>query len=122
MPAMGKRTRRRRGTAGSEPVAATDYIDADGNVLTLRDSLSERTLAKFDEPSASAAASVDDVWRRRTEMLFEHLALRWAIAGLPLERQAELLGRFRMASADEQRWPRATPDEHLAPVCRASGF
>src|SRR5947209_7781211 len=105
MTAMGKRSRRRRGTGDGESVATTDYVDADGNVLTLRDSLSERTLAKLDE---RAAASVDDVWRRRTEMLFERLAVRWEIAGLPLEKQSELLGRYRMASQNEQRWLRQT--------------
>jgi hypothetical protein len=120
MMAMGRRSRRRRGTADGEPASTTDYLDADGNVLTLRDSLSERTLAKLDEPGSGAAASVDDAWRRRTEMLFERLAVRWEIAGLPLEKQSELLGRYRMASQDEQRWLRQTLDEHLARVVRAS--
>jgi hypothetical protein len=47
------------------------------------------------------------------ELLFERLAVRWEIAGLPLESQKELLGRFRMASADERRWVRETLDEHM---------
>ena len=39
--------------------------------------------------------------------------MRWEIAGLPLDKQKELLGRYRMASADERRWVRETLDEHL---------
>jgi hypothetical protein len=117
---MGRRTRKRRGEAGGEPrpSSTTDYVDPDGNVLTLRDSLSERTLMKLAETPASAAASIDDAWRRRTEMLFERLAVRWELAGLPLEKQSELLGRYRMASTGEQRWVRRTLDEHLERVVR----
>jgi hypothetical protein len=47
-------------------------------------------------------------------MLFEHLVVEWVIAGLPLEDQAMLLGRFRMASPAEQEWVRQTIDQHLA--------
>jgi hypothetical protein len=32
---------------------------------------------------------------------------------LPLEEQRELLGRYRMASAEERRWVREVLDEHL---------
>jgi hypothetical protein len=39
--------------------------------------------------------------------------VRWEIAGLPLESQKELLGRYRMASGDERRWVRETLTEHL---------
>ena len=35
----------------------TDYADTDGNVLTLRDSVSEATVAKLREPVSRAAAS-----------------------------------------------------------------
>ena len=108
---MGKRGRRR---GRDEPVAATsDYRDADGNVLTLRDSVSSGTVATLRAPAVGAAASVDDAWRRRTEMLFERLAVRWEIAGLPLTGQKELLGRFRMADAETTRWVRETIDEHV---------
>jgi hypothetical protein len=47
------------------------------------------------------------------ELLFERLAVSWEIAGLPIESQKELLGRYRMASADERRWVRETLTEHL---------
>ena len=48
------------------------------------------------------------------EFLFERLAVRWEIAGLPLEGQKELLGRYRMASPEERRRVRQALDEHLA--------
>jgi hypothetical protein len=106
---MGKRSRRERRT----PAPTTDYRDAEGNVLTLRDSVSAGTLAKLAEPVGSAASSVDDVWRRRTEMLFERFVAGWAIAGLPLKGQKELLGRYRLADQATQRWVRETIDEHV---------
>ena len=57
---------------------------------------------------------MEDRWQRRTELLFERLAVRWEISGLPLEGQKELLGRFRMASAEERRRVREARAEHLA--------
>lgn len=112
---MGKRSRRRnRGEAPEQAAAASDYTDADGNVLTLRDELSAGTLEKVRQLDAKPAASADDRWQRRSELLFERLAVRWEIAGLPLEGQKELLGRYRMAGGDERRWIRDTIDRHLA--------
>jgi hypothetical protein len=46
-------------------------------------------------------------------MLFEHLAVSWTIAELPLTKQKELLGRYRLADSETQRWVRETIDEHL---------
>ncbi|HEX2127545.1 MAG TPA: hypothetical protein VHF45_13420 [Thermoleophilaceae bacterium] len=112
---MGRRARRRaREREGSGPVSTTDYSDADGNVLTLRDEMSAGTLRKLDDLDAKPAASAEDRWQRRSEFLFERLTVRWEIAGLPLEAQRELLGRYRMASADERRWVRETLGRHLA--------
>ena len=91
----------------------SDYADAEGNVLSLRQSLSAGTIAKIGEAPAGAAASLDDAWRRRTEMLFERLVVRWEIAGLPLTEQAMLLGRYRIADADTRRWVRETIAVHL---------
>jgi hypothetical protein len=90
-----------------------DYTDPEGNVLTLRQSLSAGTIAKIGEPPASHAASLEDAWRRRTEVLFERLATGWEIAGLPLEDQKMLLGRYRMADAETQDWVRRTIAEHV---------
>lgn len=106
---MAKRKRRR-----PPPKAPTvDYTDAEGNVLTLRQSLSAATIAKIGEPPAGAATSLEDAWRRRSELLFERLVVRWEIAGLPLSDQAMLLGRYRMADPESQRWVRETIGEHL---------
>ena len=82
-------------------------------MLTLRDELSAGTLRQLEQLDAKPAASADDRWQRRAELLFERLAVRWEIAGLPLDKQKELLGRYRMASGDERRWVRETLDEHL---------
>jgi hypothetical protein len=110
---MGRRARRRAREQGSEaPIATSDYSDADGNVLTLRDRLSARTEARLAEPGGGAAASHEDRWQRHTEMLFERYAVRWTIAGLPLDSQKELLERFRMADSGTRRWIRETIDRH----------
>ena len=89
------------------------YSDADGNVLTLRDELSAGTLQKLEALEERPAAAAEDRWQRRVEFLFERLAVSWEISGLPLEGQKELLGRYRMASADERRGVRETLAQHL---------
>jgi hypothetical protein len=111
---VGKRGRKRsKGGGDAVPAAVSEYRDGDGNVLTLRDELSAGTLNGIERMDAKAAASAEDRWQRRVEYLFERLAVRWEIAGLPLEGQRELLGRYRMASADERRAVRAALAEHL---------
>ena len=110
---MGRRSRRRR-QRESAPASTTEYRDADGNVLTLRDELSAGTLRRLEELDSKPAASAEDRWQRRVELLFERLAVSWEIAGLPLTSQKELLGRYRMANGDERRWVRDTLTEHLA--------
>ncbi len=107
---MAKRKKQRR---PRDKPATVDYADPEGNVLTLRQRLSPGTLAKVGEPSSGGAASQEDAWRRRSEALFERLAVRWEIAGLPLEDQKMLLGRYRMADAETQRWVRQTIAVHL---------
>jgi hypothetical protein len=109
---VGRRSRK-RGQRETPPASTTDYRDADGNVLTLRDALSGGTLRQLEQLDSRPAASAEDRWQRRVELLFERLAVSWEIAGLPLESQKELLGRYRMASADERRWVRETLTEHL---------
>jgi hypothetical protein len=56
----------------------------------------------------------EDAWQRAVEFLFEHMAVSWTIAEVPIERQKELLGRYRMASAAERQWVRSVLREHLA--------
>jgi hypothetical protein len=106
---MAKRKQRPR----REKAPTVDYDDADGNTLTLRQALSPATIAKLGEGPATAATSQDDAWRRRSELLFERLAVRWEIAGLPLSDQKMLLGRYRMADPSTQEWVRETIAAHL---------
>jgi hypothetical protein len=106
---MAKRKKRR---VREKPVTI-EYADAEGNTLTLRQTLSPGTVAKLREGPATAATSQEDAWRRRTELLFERLAVRWEIAGLPLTDQKMLLGRYRMADQATQQWVRETIAVHL---------
>jgi hypothetical protein len=106
---MAKRRRRRP----RQKAATVDYSDAEGNVLTLRQSLSAGTIAKLGTGLATAATTQEDAWHRRAEMLFERLAVRWEIAGLPLDDQKMLLGRYRMADTATQDWVRSTIAEHV---------
>ncbi len=46
-------------------------------------------------------------------MLFERLVVGWEVAGLPLDDQKLLLGRYRMADATEREWVRRTIAEHV---------
>jgi hypothetical protein len=107
---VAKRKKQRR---SREKIPLVSYVDPEGNVLTLRQTLSPGTIAKIGEPPAGEATSQDDAWRRRSEALFERLAVRWEIAGLPLDDQKMLLGRYRMADGETQRWVRQTIAEHL---------
>ena len=115
---MGRRARKRQRAAGAgqaaAPASTTTYTDPEGNVLTLRDELSPGTLAQLDKLEARPADSAYDRWQRRVELMFERLATRWEVAGLPLEGQKELLGRYRMASQDERKWVRETIAAHLS--------
>ena len=107
---MAKRRDKRR---QREPAATVPYTDAEGNVLHLRQELSPGTIRKIATTTANPAGSVDDAWRRRTEMLFERLAVNWELAGLPLTDQQMLLGRYRMADPTTQQWVRQTITAHL---------
>jgi hypothetical protein len=111
---MGKRGRAR--TKLSAPTS--DYANADGDVLTLRGALSAGTRREYAETLAGErggpAATREDASQRALELLFERLAVRWTIAGAPIDRQKELLGRFRMASPAERTWVRDMLREHCA--------
>ncbi len=106
---MAKRRKRDR----REQAPTFDYADGEGNVLTLRGELSSGTIAKLAETSSQPGVSQEDVWHRRSEMLFERLVVSWEISGLPLDDQKLLLGRYRMADAETQSWVRRTIAAHL---------
>ena len=106
---MAKRRKRRP----REQAATVEYVDGGGNRLLLRESLSAGTIRKIGEGPATAATTQEDAWHRRAELLFERLAVSWEIAGLPLDDQKMLLGRYRMADAATQQWVRETIAHHV---------
>ncbi len=111
--------KKRRAREQKQPSAPTsDYTDADGNVLTLRGSLTVGARREYADTLAGtrgpAAATQEDAWQRAVELLFERLAVRWSISGTPIERQKELLARLRVASPAERAWVRDTLREHCA--------
>ncbi len=107
---MGKRNR----AAGKISAPTTDYRDADGNVLTLRGSMSALTRRKYAHTLHDQHRTTDDSWHRSVEFLFERLVERWTIYDVPTEGQKELLDRYRIASGEEKRWIRDVLREHLA--------
>jgi hypothetical protein len=115
---MGKRSRARaRQGRQAEPLGApatADYTGRDGQVLTLRGALTARTRRRYAETLAGNPLSQEDAWQRAVELLFEHLAVRWVVAGVPAEGQRELLQRYRVATQDERRWIRDVLRAHLA--------
>ena len=105
----------RRGTRRERLKApSSDYTDGEGNVLTLRGSLTPGTRREYTLTLAGNPLSQEDAWQRAVELLFERLAVRWEIAGAPIDRQRELLARFRLASAAERAWVRETLRAHCA--------
>lgn len=114
---MGRRNRQRSRDQLSAP--STDYRDAEGNVLTLRGAMTPSTRREYAAVLAGggparAAATREDTWQRAVEFLFERLAVRWEIAGAPLDKQGDLLARFRFATQDERAWIRGVLRDHLA--------
>jgi hypothetical protein len=110
---MGKRGRNREKLSAP----TTDYTDADGNVLTLRGSLTPATRREYTAlmtGAAGAAMTREDMWQRGVEFLFERLAVAWTVSGIPTTKQKELLMRFRVATPDERAWIRSVLREHLA--------
>jgi hypothetical protein len=107
---VAKRDRKRR-----EKLTAptSEYRDAEGNVLTLRGSLTPGSRREYADILAGGLDR-EDAWQRATELLFERLAVAWTISGLEISRQKELLGRYRMATGDERRFVRDVLREHVS--------
>lgn len=107
----------RRGRARGLPklrAPASEYRDADGNLLVLRGSMTPVTRHRYGSLRAQRAQTADDAWQRAVEFLFERLVVRWEISGVSTEGQRELLLRYRVADAAERRWIRDVLREHLA--------
>jgi hypothetical protein len=114
---VGRRQRRRQnlGESGRDPgpeLADSKYPDTDGNVLVLRGRLTPRTRLRYAE-TLHGGLDREDARQRATELLFEHLAVSWTIAGLQVTAQKEILGRYRMASAEERQFVREALREHV---------
>ena len=112
---MGRRGRRRDYgalPAGQLEAPTEVYRDAEGNELELRGALTLKARAQYADVLGGGHHQ-DDAWQRATEWLFERLAVSWTIHGLELDKQKELLGRYRMATADERRFVRDTLRVHL---------
>jgi hypothetical protein len=112
---MGRRSRRRdEGAlpAGRLEAPTHTYSDAEGNELELRGALTLKARARY-AAVLGGGHHQDDAWQRATEWLFEALASSWTLNGLRVDRQKELLGRYRMASADERRFVRDSLRAHL---------
>ena len=107
---MGKRNR----GIGRMSAATSDYEDHEGNVLTLRGSISPLTRRKYASVLHDQGKTTDDSWHRAVEFLYERLVERWTIYEVPTEGQKELLQRYRIATNDERRWIREVLREHLA--------
>jgi hypothetical protein len=107
---MAKQRKRQREKL-TAPTA--EYRDAEGNVLTLRGSLTPGARREYADVLAGGLER-EDAWQRATELLFERLAVSWTISGLAITRQKELLGRYRMATTEERRFVRDVLREHAA--------
>ncbi len=110
---MGRRSRQRDRNVPKLSAPASEYTDAEGNVLTLRGSLSPAARAEYARV-LSGGLEREDAWQRAGELLFERLAVSWTIAGLAITRQKELLGRYRLASPSERAFVRDAVRRHAA--------
>src|ERR671932_981919 len=110
---MGKRSRA-RGRAERLEAPTSEYRSETGDLLVLRGALTPKTRQQYAATLAGNPLSQEDAWHRGVEFLFERLAVRWEIAGVPTEGQKALLMRFRVATQEERRFVRHPPREHLA--------
>lgn len=111
---MGRRSRRQAKPSDAPQAPGEDYTDPEGNVLTLRGSLTIGSRRAYAEALAGSPLSLEDARQRAFELLFERLAVRWEIAGVPSSSQKELLARLRVATAKEREWVRETLRRHCA--------
>ena len=110
---MGKRSRA-RGRAEKLTAPESEYASPAGDVLVLRGALTAKTRRQYHDVLHGNVLSQEDAWQRATELLFERLAVRWVVSGVPTEGQRELLMRFRVATQDERGWIRDVLREHVA--------
>jgi hypothetical protein len=94
----------------SAPVS--EYRDGADTVLELRGALTPATRVRYAE-TLHGGLNRNDAHARAAELLFEHLAVSWTVAGVRTDRPKELLGRYRMATALEREFVRDSLRAHL---------
>jgi hypothetical protein len=109
---MGKRARR-RGAVDKLSAPDATYTSAAGDELVLRGAMTPKTRQQYASV-LHGGLQQEDAWQRAVEFLFERLAVRWTVSGVPTEGQKALLMRFRVATNDERRWIRDVVREHVA--------
>jgi hypothetical protein len=114
---VGRRQRRRENLSqpqrgGAPTLPASEYPDGEGNVLALRGRLTAGARRQYAE-TLRRGLDREDARQRATELLFERLAVSWTVAGLELTSQRELLGRYRLASAEERQFVRQALRAHV---------
>ena len=91
---------------------SSEYRDPEGNVLVFRGVLTPAARREYGDV-LTGGIEREDAWQRAAELLFERLTVSWTIAGLEINRQQELLGRYRMASGAERQFVRDALREHV---------
>jgi hypothetical protein len=110
---MGRRSRA-RGREERLRAPEGEYASPEGDVLVLRGALTPATRRAYADVLHGSPLSQEDAWQRAVEFLFERLAVRWTVNGVPTEGQRRLLERFRVASTAERRFVRDALREHVA--------
>jgi hypothetical protein len=113
---VGRRSRQRRREVVAAPAELSlppgEYEDAEGNVLMLRASLGAGARREYAD-ALHGGLHREDARQRATELLFERLAVKWTIAGEPLDRQQQLLARYRAATHAERDFVRESLRTHV---------
>jgi hypothetical protein len=106
---MGRRHRQREKLSAP----TTEYRDDEAGLLRLRGSLTPGSRRRYSE-TLHGGLHREDARARAVELLFEHLAESWEIAGVQTRRPAELLARLRLASAAEREFVLRSLRGHVA--------
>jgi len=114
---MGRRQRQRSrsdaGTGAAPSLAPSEYRGDDAGVLALRATLPPAARREY-AATIGGGHHREDARQRAIELLFERLAVSWTIQGLEIDRQRELLHRYRMASGAEREFVLRALREHLS--------
>src|SRR5690606_28215730 len=96
-----KRAKRERLPKLKAPAVAYEN-GPEGMVIELRSAMPLPARARYHEELHDMRRSTDDSWQRAFEFLWEQLAVSWTVAGEPITKRKELLGRYRLANQAER--------------------